>query len=96
MPKQAKRFGATFNKEEFLSYQRSVLLGYQEKINTILARMGASLEKEDLADVKALIEELEIADPLTGSRNWTEVKQFNLMFGTQIGCFCRQFYAICI
>ena len=32
-----------------------------------------------------LIEELEIADPLTGSRNWTEVKQFNLMFGTQIG-----------
>jgi glycyl-tRNA synthetase len=47
--------------------------------------MGKSLEKEDLADVKALIEELEIADPLTGSRNWTDVKQFNLMFGTKIG-----------
>ena len=38
-----------------------------------------------MADVKALIEELEIADPLTGSRNWTEVKQFNLMFGTKLG-----------
>ena len=38
-----------------------------------------------MADVKALIEELEIVDPLSGSKNWTEVKQFNLMFGTQIG-----------
>ena len=47
--------------------------------------MGASLENEDLADVKALIEELEISDPLTGSKNWTDVKQFNLMFGTQLG-----------
>jgi len=50
-----------------------------------LSRMGASLEKEDLKDVKALIEELEISDPLTGSKNWTDVKQFNLMFGTQLG-----------
>ena len=47
--------------------------------------MGQSLEKEDLADVKLLIEELEIADPVTGSKNWTEVKQFNLMFGTKLG-----------
>jgi glycyl-tRNA synthetase len=47
--------------------------------------MAKSLENEDLADVKALIEELEIADPLTGSKNWTDVKQFNLMFGTKLG-----------
>ena len=47
--------------------------------------MGKSLEHEDLADVKLLIEELEIADPLTGSKNWTDVKQFNLMFGTKLG-----------
>ena len=45
--------------------------------------MSQSLDKNDLADVKALIEELEIADPDTGSRNWTEVRQFNLMFGTK-------------
>jgi glycyl-tRNA synthetase len=32
-----------------------------------------------------LIEELEIADPDTGSKNWTEVRQFNLMFGTKLG-----------
>jgi glycyl-tRNA synthetase len=82
--KAEKRFGDAFNKEEFLSTNGRVL-GYQEKIDTILKRLGQSLEKEDLADVKALIEELEIADPLTGSRNWTDVKQFNLMFGTKLG-----------
>ncbi|MDY2585908.1 glycine--tRNA ligase [Winogradskyella aquimaris] len=82
--KAEKRFGDAFNKEEFVSTNARVL-GYQEKINTILKRLGQSLEKEDLADVKALIEELEIADPLTGSRNWTDVKQFNLMFGTKLG-----------
>lgn len=82
--KAEKRFGDAFDKEEFLSTNGRVL-GYQEKINAILARMAKSLENEDLADVKALIEELGIADPLTGSKNWTEVKQFNLMFGTQIG-----------
>jgi glycyl-tRNA synthetase len=47
--------------------------------------MGQSLEKEDLVDVKLLIEELEIGCPVSGSKNWTEVKQFNLMFGTKLG-----------
>ncbi|EMQ95706.1 Glycyl-tRNA synthetase [Xanthomarina gelatinilytica] len=82
--KAEKRFGEAFNKEEFVITNPRVL-GYQEKITEILSRMGKSLEAEDLADVKALIEELDIADPLTGSRNWTEVKQFNLMFGTKLG-----------
>ncbi len=82
--KATKRFGDAFNKAEFLSTNPRVL-GYQEKIDTILSRLGRSLENEDLADVKALIEELEIADPLTGSKNWTDVKQFNLMFGTKLG-----------
>ena len=82
--KAEKRFGEAFNKEEFLSTNGRVL-GYQEKIDTILKRLGKSLENEDLADVKALIEELEIACPLSGSKNWTDVKQFNLMFGTKLG-----------
>jgi glycyl-tRNA synthetase len=47
--------------------------------------MGKSLENEDLADVKALIEELGIGCPVSGSKNWTDVKQFNLMFGTKLG-----------
>ncbi len=82
--KAAKRFGDAFNKEEFVSTNPRVV-GYREKINTILNRMGKSLENENLEDVKALIEELEIADPLSGSKNWTDVKQFNLMFGTKLG-----------
>ncbi|TDY13792.1 glycine--tRNA ligase [Meridianimaribacter flavus] len=82
--KAEKRFGDAFNKQEFITTNQRVL-GYQEKIDTILSRLAKSLENEDLADVKALIEELEIADPLTGSRNWTDVKQFNLMFGTKLG-----------
>ena len=61
------------------------VLGYREKIDAILKRLGKSLGEEDLADVKALIEELEIVDPISGSRNWTDVKQFNLMFGTKLG-----------
>jgi glycyl-tRNA synthetase len=82
--KAAKRFGESFDKAQFISTNPRVV-GYQEKIDAILKRLGQSLEKEDLADVKALIEELEIACPESGSRNWTDVKQFNLMFGTKLG-----------
>ena len=82
--KAAKRFGEDFDKPQFLATNTRVL-AYQGKIDSILKRLGKSLENEDLADVKALIEELEIACPESGSRNWTEVKQFNLMFGTKLG-----------
>ena len=82
--KAAKRFGDNFDKEQFVSTNPRVV-GYQEKIDSILKRLGKSLEKEDLEDVKNLIEELEIACPESGSRNWTDVKQFNLMFGTKLG-----------
>lgn len=82
--KAAKRFGESFEKEQFLTTNTRVI-EYKERGEAILKRLGKSLGNNDLADVKALIEELEIADPDTGSRNWTEVKQFNLMFGTKIG-----------
>ncbi|QLE01382.1 glycine--tRNA ligase [Galbibacter sp. BG1] len=82
--KAEKRFGDAFDKEQFVATNPRVVK-YNEQAQAILKRLGQSLEKEDLADVKALIEELEIADPETGSKNWTEVKQFNLMFGTKLG-----------
>jgi glycyl-tRNA synthetase len=82
--KAAKRFGDAFNEKEFISTNQRVV-EYIEKKEAILTRMAKSLEKEDLADVKSLIEELEIACPVSGSRNWTDVKQFNLMFGTKLG-----------
>ncbi|MCJ7468349.1 MAG: glycine--tRNA ligase [Maribacter sp.] len=82
--KAAKRFGDSFEKEQFLTTNQRVM-EYQEEATRILKRMGKSLANEDLADVKKLIEELEIACPMSGSKNWTDVKQFNLMFGTKLG-----------
>ncbi len=82
--KAAKRFGDSFDKKQFLATNQRVV-GYQEKAASILKRLGKSLEKEDLVDVKKLIEELDIACPMSGSKNWTDVKQFNLMFGTKLG-----------
>jgi glycyl-tRNA synthetase len=82
--KAAKRFGDSFDKEQFIATNPRVI-GYKEKGAAILQRMGKSLENEDLADVKLLIEELGIGCPLSGSKNWTDVKQFNLMFGTKLG-----------
>ncbi len=82
--KARQRYGESFNEEEFVSTNARVK-EYKARQREILERMARSLENEDLADVKALIEELEIADPETGSRNWTEVRQFNLMFGTKLG-----------
>lgn len=82
--KAEKRFGDAFDKAQFESTNPRVL-EYREKQKAILTRMAKSLETENLGDVKALIEELEIADPDTGSKNWTDVRQFNLMFGTKLG-----------
>jgi glycyl-tRNA synthetase len=82
--KARARFGDAFNEQEFVTTNARVM-EYKARHREILERMGRSLGNGDLEDVKALIEELEIADPDTGSRNWTEVRQFNLMFGTKLG-----------
>ncbi|PQB05650.1 glycine--tRNA ligase [Aureitalea marina] len=82
--KAKKRFGESFDETQFVSTHPRVV-GYRQKKEEVLARMARSLDNNDLADVKALIEELGIADPETGSKNWTEVRQFNLMFGTKLG-----------
>jgi glycyl-tRNA synthetase len=79
-----KRFGESFDEEQFVSTNPRVVKYLQQK-EEIIQRMARSLEAEDLADVKALIEELGIADPVSGSKNWTDVRQFNLMFGTEMG-----------
>ena len=82
--KARARFGDAFNEQEFVTTNARVV-EYKAKEREILERMARSLGNEDLEDVKALIEELEIACPESGSRNWTEVRQFNLMFGTKLG-----------
>ena len=47
--------------------------------------MVSAFENDDLAKVKNLIDELEIKCPISGTCNWTEVRQFNLMFKTKLG-----------
>ena len=82
--KAAKRFGESFDRDQFLATNGRVL-GYQEKIKGIMDRFVEAMNAENLADVKQLIEDEEIKCPVSGSMNWTDVRQFNLMFGTQMG-----------
>ncbi len=58
---------------------------YQEKIDAINARFKTALNENNLQEVKQIIVDLEIVCPISGSRNWTDVRQFNLMFSTSIG-----------
>lgn len=82
--KAKKRFGDAFDEAEFVSTNGNVVRR-QKQIDEILERFKKAMNDEDLDDVKKLIEDLEIADPDTGSRNWTDVRQFNLMFKTELG-----------
>ncbi|MBZ9778500.1 glycine--tRNA ligase [Psychroflexus sp. CAK8W] len=82
--KAKKRFGDKFDEQEFVTTHPRVVK-YRAQSKEILTRLAKSLTDEDLDDVKALIKELEIACPVSGSRDWTNVKQFNLMFGTKLG-----------
>jgi len=82
--KAAKRFGESFIKEEFISTNRRVL-ERKKKINKIKKKMTQSLSSGNLESIKNLIEDLDIKCPVSGTNNWTNVRQFNLMFKTQIG-----------
>ena len=75
--KAKKRFGDSFDETEFVTTNARVI-GYREKKAEMLSTMARLLEAEDLLGVKALIEELGIVCPVSGSKNWTDVKQFNL------------------
>jgi len=82
--KAKKRFGDDFDEVQFRATNQRII-DRQTKMDDILGRMAALLTAEDMKGLKALIEELEIACPESGSRNWTDVRQFNLMFSTQLG-----------
>lgn len=82
--KGLKKFGDSFNEEEFRKTNPNVLRN-ATKITEIEDRMRETLENEDLEGVYNLIVDLEISCPLSGSKNWTEVRQFNLMFSTELG-----------
>ncbi len=82
--KANKRFGDAFNREEFIR-TNSRVLDRRKQIDTIKKKMSIALIAEKLDDVKDLIEVLDIRCPISGTNNWTDVRQFNLMFKTQMG-----------
>ena len=82
--KAQKRFKDKFDKKQFIETNPRV----QEilsSIDKIKSKMVAAFENDDLASVKMLIDDLEIKCPISGTCNWTEVRQFNLMFSTKLG-----------
>jgi glycyl-tRNA synthetase len=81
--KAAKRF-ENFDRTIFVSTNARVV-EYQKKIDEINARMKEALAHGQMDELKQIIVDLEIADPISGTKNWTEVRQFNLMFSTEMG-----------
>ena len=82
--KAQKRFGDSFDEAQYRSTNGRVM-GYQEKIDTIAKRLATAMTNGDMEDLKAIIVEQEISCPVSGTKNWTDVRQFNLMFSTQLG-----------
>lgn len=82
--KGKKRFGESFDEEQFKATNPNVVRNI-EKIGLIENSMRNALENGDLVAFKQLIDDLNITCPISGSKNWTEVRQFNLMFATDMG-----------
>jgi len=82
--KAAKRFGETFDADMFRKTNERVL-EHQAKRDEIHARFVKALNDNNLVELKAIIEDYDVVCPVSGTKNWTEVRQFNLMFSTEIG-----------
>ena len=82
--KGEKRFGENFDKEEYVKTNPRVIK-YSDQYNKVSTKLASLLSSSDLNGLKKLIDELDIKDPVSGTSNWTDVKQFNLMFSTEVG-----------
>ena len=82
--KAAKRFGEAFDEAQFRATNGRVL-DIQTKRDALHERFSAALNANDLNELRQIIIDEEIVCPISGTRNWTEVRQFNLMFSTEMG-----------
>jgi glycyl-tRNA synthetase len=82
--KAAAKFGAEFNPNLYAETNTRVK-AYFNEISNIEISMKKALENNNLEDLKQLIIDCEIACPISGTKNWTDVRQFNLMFATELG-----------
>jgi glycyl-tRNA synthetase len=82
--KAEKRFKEKFDKKQFMETNTRVK-EILSSVEDIKSKMVSAFENDNLPQVKNLIDELEIKCPISGTCNWTEVRQFNLMFKTKLG-----------
>lgn len=82
--KAAKRFGETFDEAQFRSTNGRVLEN-QAKREALHTRFAKALNDSNLDELRQIIVDEEIVCPISGTKNWTEVRQFNLMFSTEMG-----------
>jgi len=82
--KASVRFGSAFDEKKFRETNPRVLAN-QAKIDEINSRYSKALNANDLQELRQIIIDNEIVCPISGTRNWTDVRQFNLMFATEIG-----------
>ncbi len=82
--KARKRFGADFDEAKYRETSPRVV-ELQAKRDEVHKRFADALNANDLGELRQIIVDCEIACPISGTRNWTDVRQFNLMFSTQMG-----------
>ena len=82
--KAREKFGSAFDEKKFRATNPRVLAN-QAKIDELNARFSKAMNANDLAELRQIIIDNEIVCPVSGTRNWTEVRQFNLMFATEMG-----------
>ena len=82
--KAAKRFGEAFDEAQFRATNARVLEN-QAKKDALHARFAQALNDNNLEELRQIILDEEIVCPISGTKNWTEVRQFNLMFSTEMG-----------
>ena len=82
--KAAKKFGEAFDEAQFRSTNGRVLEN-QAKREALHTRFAKALNDGNLDELRQIIVDEEIVCPISGTKNWTEVRQFNLMFSTEMG-----------
>ena len=87
--KAKKRFGDSFDEAKFRETNPRVLEN-QQKRDALHERYTAAMQGPNLEELKQIILDEEIVDPISGTKNWTDVRQFNLMFSTEVGSLSDQ------
>lgn len=82
--KAKKRFGESFDEAKYRATSPRVL-EHQQKRDALHERYKEAMNKNDLKELKQIILDEGIVDPISGTKNWTDVRQFNLMFKTEVG-----------